>query len=74
MTPRSYTIDDFVRDTMLITPLMNKIENYIPKLRGGTRKVQESQGNKSLFMSNYSGNLKQPQLGDRERAAALLKS
>lgn len=58
---------------MLITPLMNKIENYVPKLRGGTSKVQECQGKKSIFMSTYSGNLRQLELGEEDRTPALLQ-
>lgn len=38
----NYTIDDFTADTMLINPLLNQIETYIPKMKGGSNAILDT--------------------------------
>lgn len=67
----NYTVAHFRDDTFQITPFVNQLETYIPKLKGGINKVLEDQGHKSQFVCNLSGLLKQPELGDGAREQEL---
>lgn len=64
--PAAYDINHFIRDTMSISPFLNQIETYVPKLNAGTNTILNEQGNKCFLLSNYSKTLCQPELeGDK---------
>lgn len=70
--PPDYNIRKFNDDNSDITPFVNQLEKYIPKLAGGLSKFKDKRGSKAQFISTTSANIKQPELGENEdRKVAL---